>query len=499
MRHGPILDRCCTPGLLLTVLVAAGCAPRASAQDPVCTANRYGTPEQALAIERVLQDGDNDAAVAAIRAAQRTRGTELGCAEVAVSYGPADTRAPGAAQVLAAWEVHAASAAQSTQYDRCPALGRAAGAYALGGWVARAGGLRFDRARLAQLSDAFVDTQYLPAQTPGRLPVWPGLYGYGEVLGQPGECDAGPVVGAGVAMVCRDLPTLCPAYGRGRWRGMRFGIGDYLPDAGVRDGGAAFDQGWAGAMMIEAALAAADASERERWRNSAIAAAEWALHEPPVRNHNYTAKAIWLLAAAYDWTGQSRFRAALLDKLERSLLPGVLMDANADGEVDGVPGVRFAALAPNARTPGRMWDAHNALPWYGAMNAWALVEATAALRSRGDSAAAARVRPYALAMLDNLADEVARRGGPPPEGGPGVTQVPYAFALGLWKLADPEGLARPAWECAIWAYWNAGLATSPGDSKTATVAVVALRQSGVSWRSYRQRELLARLPGRPRP
>jgi hypothetical protein len=237
-------------------------------------------------------------------------------------------------------------------------------------------------------------------------------------------------------------------------------------------------------MMIEAALAAADPVQARQFADAAKLAGDWAIHEPAVRNHNYTAKLIWLLAALYDWTGESRFGDALIDKLERSLLPGVLMDEDADGEIDGLPGLRFADLrSPLARQPGRMWDAHNALPWYQAMNAWAAVEAYVALRSRGDTDRADRVRSYALALMDNLAAEVSAGA----DFETGAAQIAFAMATGLWKLADAEGLERPHWETALWSVWNAGLAESPGHLHTATVALVVARSRGLVYASYRSR------------
>lgn len=469
-------------GLLLGASVAA--------EVPVCSTLRYGTAEQAAAIEQSARSGSVSAAVAAIRAAQATRGNELGCPETGYAYGSGNPAAPTPLQIRASWDFHAVSVRQALDaYDQCPALGRAAGAYALGLWTGRAAGYSVDRTPLLTLADNLLATQYLPERTPGRQPTWTGLYAYAERLATPGgSCYVQGVVGEGVAQACSTLPALCLSYESGRYAGERFVVGDYDIDAGVADGGGAFDQGWAGVMMIEAALGAGDAAARERYRRSALAAGEWAIHEPAVRNHNYTAKAIWLLAALYDWTGDARFRDALIDKLERNLLPAVLLDADGNGEVDGVPGVRFAELRnPAARMPGRLWDAHNALPWYHAINASAAVEAYAAFRTRGDTAWSARLRPVVIAMLDNLAAELAPAGGLA-NGTPGTTQVAYAFAVALWKFADVEGLQRPDWERVLWTIWNAGLANSPGDSKTATAGIVAARGAGVGWRSLKQRQ-----------
>lgn len=472
-------------GLIALALGGTGALSSAT-QMPVCDNLRYGSAAQALAIEEALQVGSVEDSRAAVRAAQRTRGLELGCPELAYRAGGASRAAPMAAQIEGIWELHRASAAEArARYLSCPPLGREAGTYALGGWLGHhlLGG--FDAELLREIAEAFEGVQYRPQRTPGQLATWPGMFGYSERFGRSGDdCRIAGVVGEGVARLCADVPELCPRYARGANAGERFGVGDYLAARGLRDGGAGFDQGWAGVMMIEAALGATDPAQSQRFADAARLAGDWAVHEPAVRNHNYTAKLIWLLAALYDWTGEDRYRDALIDKLERSLLPGVLMDEDSDGEIDGLPGLRFADLrSPPARRPGRMWDAHNALPWYQAMNAWAAVEAFAAFRSRGDSEWAERVRPYAMALMDNLAAEVA----PGADFDTGAAQIAFAMATGLWKFADTEGLPRPQWESALWSVWNAGLADAPGHLHTATVALVVARSRGVAYPSYRER------------
>lgn len=470
-------------GMVFCVLVMRDAV--AQSEVPICTANRYGTQAQSALIERALQNGTLAEAQAALRAAQITRGRELGCSESGYSYSVADSSAPSLAAIRSAWASNANSAMTfADRFDACPSIGRAAGAYALGGWRARTGGLVFDEPALLRLSDNLLNTQYLAERTPGRQATWTGLFGYSERVSNVGDsCFVPGVVGEGVAAACATAPSLCATYESGRFRGQRFVVADYAVEQQIRDGGAGFDQGWAGVMMVEAALGATASDARERYRSAALAAGEWAIAEPPVRNHNYTAKLIWLLAVLYDWTGEARFRTALIDKLERGLLPGVLMDVDTDGQVDGIPGLRFAELsAPAARIPGRMWDAHNALPWYHAMNTWAMVEAYTAFRARGDQAWANRLRPYALAMLDNLAAELDGRA----LAGTGSTQPPFALATGLWKLADVEGLARPAWQRALWGFWSTSLANSPSESKIVSVATISLRAEGTRYRSYRE-------------
>ena len=135
-----------------------------------------------------------------------------------------------------------------------------------------------------------------------------------------------------------------------------------------------------------------------------------------------------------------------------------------------------------------MFASYGASHQQKAMNAWAMVEAYAAFRSRGETEWSERHRPYALAMLDNLAAEISSTGGFSPNRA-GTVQAGFAFALALWKIADVEDLDRPEWEQSLWSVWNAGLATSPGDIKTATAAIVSLRNQGQTYRSYAERKL----------
>jgi hypothetical protein len=460
------------------------CSSACQAQSPQCADNRYGTPAQAVAIEDAMLDGDTAAVVATIRAAQATRGVQLGCPEVASSYVATNTSPVPAAAVRASWPAHA-GVALPAQYTQCPPFGREMGAYALGLWAAREAGAVVDEARARSIADGFVDVQYLPTRTPGELRTWPGIYPYSTRYASAGDsCYVGGVIETGLAMACGgQLPDLCVRYRNGPLAGQQFAVGDFSRTPRVYDGGAGFDQGWAGVMMAQAAVSASDPAARARYLASLRAAAEWALAEPPVRNHNYTAKLVWLLAATYDLTGETRWRDGMLDKLERNLLPGVLMDFNADGEIDGVPGIGFSALvAPAARMPGRMWDAHNARPEYQAMNAWALAQAYVALRDRGDAVHAARVRPYAIATLDNLAAEVLSLGAPGADA-PGTSQPPFALLTGLRAIADAENLPKPDWERAAAVFWHRGVATAPGGVRTSILALFLQRAEGIAWRS----------------
>ncbi|MEL6358277.1 MAG: hypothetical protein AAFQ37_15270, partial [Bacteroidota bacterium] len=307
-------------------------------------------------------------------------------------------------------------------------------------WAQRAGYYN-NLPKLKEIADMLTETQYTAANAPLPLVTHPGLYAYYYAGNNGGPCSLNGVPGSATAMLCQAVPELCVTYNNGQFAGRLFGVNDHQiqDDQIIGDiGGAGFDQGWAGVFMLESALQQPDPTDREKYLASALLAGEWAMQHPLVTNHNYTAKLIWLLAQLYAVTGREDFKNSLVEKLESNLLPGVLMDIDEDGFVDGMaPPVAFADLHPIAQIPGRTWDGHNALPWYHSMNAWAMLEAYVAFRDRGNAELAVRYKPYAIAMLDNLAHEFLQIGLPQPDG-PGNRDIPLSLLLGTWKLAHYE-------------------------------------------------------------
>ena len=460
-------------------------AATASGVEPPCTENRYGSANDAIAIEDALIDGGPTEAQAAILAARVTRGSDVGCPETLFLRQPAHTQPPSLSEVRAVWRnVHAPTIGD---VSACPPLGRAGPAEALGAWLARLAGEVMDTDALGDVVVAARGAQAGSHTVPSGLETWPGLFGYGESLADPAsECYRVGVVGDGVAAVCGAIPSLCPTFEAGPWADQRFVVGDISRMPRFLDGGAAYDHGWTTTMMLEASLAHPDVDVRRMAGVSFREAAEWSRVEPAVRNHNYTAKNIWVLAQAYSISGDRDLRRALLDRLERSLVPGVLVDLDGDGRVDDQPNLSFTQLADVARRPGRMWDAHNSLASYQAMNTWAMVEAYVAFRDRGELETAAWLRPYAVAMLDNLAGEIVDL-GPALESGLGSHPVAFAFGIGVWKLARPDGLDKPMWEDALWAIWNTGYFNHAGERVTANAGLALVVRSGVTWTPLCQR------------
>lgn len=410
---------------------------------------------------------------AAINAAKHTRRERVGCAESSYSYDKPEFKRPTKRELIGVWrKVHAP---QLANYKiTCPTAARNWGYFALGGYYARLAGENADEAGLADIAKTLEATQYKKENTSFPPVRDPGMFGY-LAVDRGDQCfDSTNIAGTPLSEVikgyCGHIKQGCPMYYGGIFSGKRFLIADTEPSTKLYDGGAAYDHAIAGVMMVEASLQLKNPSYKRLFRESALLAADWGIAEPPVRNHNYTAKLIWLLAQAYSLTGEAKYKAAMLDKLDRNLKPGVLMDLNNDGLVDGMKGQAFNSLALPAQRPGRIWDGHNARPTYHAMNSWAFVEAYVALRDRGDTAEAARVKPYLTSMLDNISWETNNLGVP----NSGRTQTPYALLLALWKVAAVEKIGKPEWEKAINAYWNTGVMKIAGESNSEGALITGL-------------------------
>jgi len=470
------------PGLPVFLLASLlGC----SGSSQVCDRNTYGSDPERISL--AMFDGDVAATTAALLAGMESRGTQLGCAELEVPRDAIDDTPADLTGIRDRWSrLHGPALAT---YPACPDIGRAWPAAGLGGHYARLAGVPVDEGVLAAIADDAAATQYGPA-TVGTPTITPrGVYAIDLSISDAGSpCRRTGSLGKAVEKICDEHgEAACITYTEGEWAGRRFVVADVFPDANSLDGGLSYDHAWTAAMMLEHITQLGAQADPELVA-SFLLAAQWAADEPALRNHNYTAKDIWVLALAYNAFGELDTRAALLDKLDRSLLPGVLMDADEDGIVDGTE-VRFADLAEYAQRPGRMWDGHNALQWYHAMNTWALVESYVAFRDRGDDAEAERVRPYMEAMLDNLSWELTNLG--PVNAGEPRHPTPWAFATALWKVADYEDTPRPEWERAAWVLWNTPhLDEATGNRTTAHVGLYLVRASGVPYVPYAERMVI---------
>ena len=101
------------------------------------------------------------------------------------------------------------------------------------------------------------------------------------------------------------------------------------------DGGSQFDTGLCGSALLKAGLL----HNNERWKQSGLRAADWALTQKCCANFNYNAFSISLLSDAFRATGDVKYLTGALKKFRVGVAPG---------------------QAPN----GRWMDAHNARTVY---------------------------------------------------------------------------------------------------------------------------------------
>ena len=105
------------------------------------------------------------------------------------------------------------------------------------------------------------------------------------------------------------------------------------------DGGLQFDNGLAGAALVRLF----EATKDEKYKNSAIRAADWAVNRRVVTNWNYNSFSVYLLAEVYRITGDKKYLESAKKKARLGILPGQLTEGPRKG---------------------RWADAHNARPAY---------------------------------------------------------------------------------------------------------------------------------------
>lgn len=139
------------------------------------------------------------------------------------------------------------------------------------------------------------------------------------------------------------------------------------------DGGLQFDNGLAGAALVRLF----EATKDDKYKKSAVRAADWAATRRVVTNWNYNSFSVLLLAEVYRLTGDDKYLAAAKKKTRLGLLPGQLTDG--------------------PRT-GRWADAHNARPAYHYIMVRGLA-ALAAVLPKDDPDLPAVVECLRLALL----------------------------------------------------------------------------------------------------
>lgn len=469
--------------LLLETYVVIG-------QTPPC-GNDYGSTADEAAIIYQMRYGTISDVVNAINMGKNTRGAALGCPQEVVTYQPADFTEPLLSEIETSWNTVHKPAIEGITIS-CPKIARYENNAALGAYYANLAGYPTNPLVLSGIGEMMAAQQYSAATVATVIPEHEGVFGYIHV-GNLNPCYPGGIVGTSVDDICSNAPSLCINYDYGTFAGEEFLVGDQYIPLNFYDGGIAYDQGWAGIQMIEAAIQQDDSVLKSKFKNAAVLAANWAIQEYPVKNHNYTSKLIWLLAELYAWSGEAIYKTALNERLDRNLIPGILVDLDNDNLVDGTsPGIAFASLYSAAQTPGRMWDSHNSLPWYNAMNAWAMTEAYVAFRDRGETTRAAELKPYMTAMLDNLALEIVNLGVIDPSY-LGVRDLAYAFLIGIWKVAQYENESHPNWENAAWAIWNSG-AFDTYSTNSVCVGLYLLIQSNTPYQPLADRQDFNTIP-----
>ncbi len=423
------------------------------AQTPPC-GNDYGSASDETNIVEQMRYGTIAEAVNAINQGKNTRGASLGCPQEVVTYATPNITEPLLSAIENVWGSVHAPAIEAYSVS-CPRIGRYESNSALGAYYAMQAGYFTNTAKLVEIADMMYDQQYASWNIDNPTQRNEGVYGHLNVASND-NCYIGGVVGSSVATLCAALPQYCLTYTGGQFVGLNFAISGQDDNSNTFDGGLAYGHGWVGVQMIESAIMQTDPSLKQKYKNSLLLAGQYAISEYAVKNHNYTAKLIWLLAELYAWTGDPIYKEELNFKLDKNLLPGILWDGDNNGMVDGTsPAIPFNSLTVTAQTPGRMWDGHNSLPWYHAMNAWALTEAYVAFRDQGDDIRANELKPYVIAMLDNLANEITTQGIISPDA-LGVRDITYALLIGIWKISKYENESHVNWEQAAWAMWNSG-------------------------------------------
>jgi len=414
----------------------------------------YGSSSDETNISYQMRYGTVVDAVSAIDQAKSTRGDYLGCPQTEILYAFPFTDEPTLQEIVNVWNNNIAPEISAFTLQ-CPRIGRYENNSALGAYYAMQAGYFTDTAVLSDIAQMMYAQQYSEWNINSPEFRNEGVFGYVN-LPDTDPCYPGGVVSQNVEILCSNLPQYCVTYTNGLFAGESFAISAQDDANNWFDGGLAYDHGWVGVQMLEAYLVQSDPEIKLKCLESALLAGQYAKSEYCVKNHNYTAKLIWLLAQLYDLTGDDVYKNELNYKIDKNLIPGILWDENSDGIVDGTnPEVYFSHLTSVAVSPGRMWDAHNSLPWYQSINAWALTEAYVSFRDRGDTDRASELKPYVIAMIDNLANEILYRGTITPNQ-LGVRDITYALLTAIWKVAKFENEDHQNWENAAWAMWNTG-------------------------------------------
>lgn len=433
----------------------------------------YGSAQIRDSIQMAMISGDSALIWQKIRAGFRARGKFLGSPSQDALYQKRDSNQIQIAELEKAWDL--ACTHLAAWHEECPELSTGTPAGMLGAYLAeKAGKNKIPLEHLGDIAQMLEEEQFTYERAGKIDGVAEGAFGYANLPNNEPCAHSGSVQRATLTM-CREVPVNCPVYKSGNFKDMKFAIADQSAEYKFWDGGMANHQGWAVEEMIQSYIHQKDSTLKAKLFRSALLGGSWCLAEIPVPNHSYTAKNIWALACLYDLTGDLKWKLQMLKLLKINLLPGILMDQNRDGMVDGAEPFRFDSLATMASIPGRMWDGHNSSSWNTAICAWALINSYASLRDRGNTNEAQLLIPYFESVLFNLSNEVIRFGSIP--NGPGFRDLAYALLEGLIKVDNAENTRHPNWEKAANILWNAGVIQS-GNLFTVNLGQYLLWKSG---------------------
>jgi hypothetical protein len=410
--------------------------------------------------------------------AKNERGKLLGKPSLDLDFVRPDTSEVSSDEVLRIWNLSLDELVPGNSL--CPEPATETPAAMLGLFYAgEAGQIPVSASFLSEISNSLLGLQFRKdvCEVPPGYPS--GVFGF-PYLADGEECKTYPTIQRVSKLWCSRYNESCVVYNGGPFSGKRFFIRDQFPGVSIWDSPLSSQTAWGTEEMIYSFIHLKDSA----FYRSALLAGSWMVQEKPVLNHSLTARNIWGLAALYDLSGNLVFRDEIVRRLTYALLPGVLMDQNLDGIVDGTS-VPFDSLSDCAKVPGRMWDQVNSSAWNGSVNALAVLNAYTSLRDRGDVAMAQKLLPYVDAMISNLCSEILTKGTPPE--GSGFKDLSFLILEALWKIDVAEKKRHISWEKAAYALWNTGIL------RTGKEQLVVLGQY-VRWKkskNYRARFTLA--------
>ncbi len=409
-------------------------------------------------MKRRIQDkmvsGDFSEIPSLMKTAIELRRFHAGKAYSEPNYTVPDTTSLRPAEVTRIWNL-AVEQLISWHMD-CPELPTETPASMLGVFYA-AQNRRFavDRILLRDIA-TMLKSQQFSESTASVLPGYAeGVFGY--VYRKEGEedCALSGAVQRVVTKNCQSYPEACPAFKSGNFAGYRFLVADQFPGVQVWESPLSYHMYWALEEMIQSFIGLQDSS----YLKAALLAGDWMVKEKPVVNLSLTAKNIAGLSALYDLTGDIKYRDHFWKLISQCLMPAILMDLDTNRLVDGT-NIPFDSLVNYSSVPGRIWEASNATSWACSVSGMALVNAYAALRDNRDSTKAATLKPYAEAVITNLAEELVQNGTPP--SGSGFRDLSFSILDALWKIDRAEKKRHILWERAASVLWNSGVLRAGG-------------------------------------